>query len=56
MYSTEYSTKIRYLMFKLRNLIVFTKIYTHSEFDAGNTFQKKLGLGHLYHFVTSPFS
>ncbi len=41
-------------MFKLINF-VFLEIYTHSEFDACNTFQKKLGQKHVYHCVASPF-
>ena len=40
LFSIEYTSKIRYLMFKLINLAVFWPIFTHLEFDASNMFQK----------------
>lgn len=39
LYSTEYTAKIRYLMYKLLNFTVFLQIFTHFEFDVCNTFQ-----------------
>ena len=40
-YSTEYTTEIQYLMFKLINFIVFLQVFTNFECDAYNPFKKK---------------
>ena len=37
--SVEYTTKTKYLLFKLINFIVFVQIYSHFELDVCNTFQ-----------------
>ena len=33
LFSVKFSTKTKYLMFDLINVIVFVEIYTHSEFE-----------------------
>lgn len=54
LYSVVRGTKTRYLMFKLKKCIASCK-YAHFKFVACNAFTKKLGQGHVYHGVASPF-
>lgn len=57
LYSIEYTTKTRYLMFKLINFIFIflLQIFTHFEFDSSSTFQLSWDSMYVYHCVTSPF-
>ena len=50
----EYTTKTRYLMFKLINFIVCVQIFTYFEFDFCNTFQNSWDVALCY--FTVPFT